>query len=174
MDGAEQPADDDEPRAREVVAAGLAVDDPARRWEQVRHHDFSLAPIAPPTIELHVEPEAWHLRSLAITEREIPGELISDLRQCAPQALLRDLHRPVRQFFAEREEVEGSKGLGAWRDAADLVRAARVLPERPDVGSSLHAMRDRRDERRALLAEPWQPLLDDAAPRRVVKLWGDD
>src|SRR5258708_7893443 len=46
-------------------------------------------------LRVHVEPEAWGAGYLAVHERELPPELYADLRELSPQALLRDLHRPV-------------------------------------------------------------------------------
>lgn len=39
-------------------------------------------------------------------EVEIPQALLDDLRQCTPQAILRDLHRPEMEFRVEMEMVD--------------------------------------------------------------------
>lgn len=107
---------------------------------------------------LHVEPEAWGAGYLrADRERDIPAELSNDLHQTMPQALLRDLYRPVREErWVERELVEGTGDRGGFA-AMQEVREARRPPPLPRVDSGLRAVREYQQWRRSLLAEHWQP-----------------
>jgi hypothetical protein len=115
--------------------------------------------------KLHLDPAAWGAGYLAVHERDLPPALHEDLHQLMPQALLRDLYRPVPKLaWVERAIVEGSdRGyLGAMREA----RAARQRPELPRVEPAVRTVRAHQIWRRALLAERWQPLLADDEPRR--------
>ena len=108
--------------------------------------------------KLHLEPDDWRAGFLrADRERDIPMELQNDLRENMPQALLRDLYRPVHEErWIERELVEGTGdrgGLAAMQAARDGAQAAGAAVRRaghargarvPDVAS--------RARRRALAA----------------------
>ena len=128
-----------------------------RRGERLTR-DWSL-PVRVRAPRLNVEPEAWRAGYLrADREREIPVELASDLRECMPQALLRDLYRPVREErWIERELVEGTGDRGGFA-AMQEVREARKPPPLPRIDSALRAVREYQAWRRALLAERWQPI----------------
>jgi len=116
---------------------------------------------------LHVEPEGWRAGYLrADRERDIPMELQHDLRQNMPQALLRDLYRPVHEErWFEREIVEGTADRGGVA-AMQAVRDARKVPPLPRVEPVTRVVREYQQWRRALVAERWQPFLADDAPRR--------
>jgi hypothetical protein len=110
----------------------------------------------------HLDPADWRAGFLrAERERDIPTELQSDLRENLPQALLRDLYRPVHEVgFVERELVEGTAdrgGFAAMREA----RAARRVAPLPRVESLTRAVREYQAWRRALVAERWQPYRRD-------------
>jgi hypothetical protein len=114
--------------------------------------------------KLHLEPAEWGAGYLrADRERELPMQLSGDLRENMPQALLRDLYRPVYQErWIERETVEGTAdraGFGAMREA----REARVKPPLPRVESGLGAVRAYQTWRRDLLAEHWKPVKNEPA-----------
>jgi len=171
-------AGDAEPlRAGEVVAAaaGLATVDPATRWER------GLAPPQPqlsrftPSIALAIERDGGLLGWAAGSDtgrREyfIPGELHADLAERVPQALLRDLDRPGPLPGAVLEPREGAQLLGLWEQGVAEVAAAKVLPRRAQVVPAAEVFLDDQVRRRRFFAEPWQPALDDDAPRRPVDL----
>jgi hypothetical protein len=114
-------------------------------------------------VRLHVEPEGWRAGFLRVEdEREIPMQLTNDLRQNMPQALLRDLYRPVLENrWVQREEIEGTGDRGGFA-AMRAARDARKLPELPHVESLGRAVREFQAWRRGLLAERWQPFVPDA------------
>ena len=128
-----------------------------RRGERLTR-DWSL-PLRLRAPALHVEPEAWRAGFLrADREREISVELTADLHECMPQALLRDLYRPVREErWIERELVEGTADRGGFA-AMQEVREARKTPPLPRIDSALRAVREYQAWRRALLSERWQPI----------------
>jgi hypothetical protein len=159
----------DEPRAREIVGSPEArVLDPSRRWER----PLAVEPALPRSLgaepRIHVDPGAWGAGYLAVHERELPPELLADLRECVPQAHLRDLHRPVTSFHAELEPLGGGRPVAALDDAMAEARAARSREPLPVVEPGEAAMRTEQERRRALHAETWQPILPDDAERRPV------
>lgn len=148
-----------------------AVDDGliARCEAHVAHgqrltRDWSMAERAPPP-RSHLEPADWRTGFLrADREREIPYQLNNDLHENMPQALLRDLYRPVHESrWVERAIVEGSErgSPNAMRE----VRQARTLPELPRVESGLRAVLEHQSWRRALMAAPWH----EARPEKPAK-----
>jgi hypothetical protein len=119
-------------------------------------------------VELHLTPEKWNAGYLQVRELDVPAQLSADLRERMPQALLRDLHRLVREErWVEREPLPGSEDRGG-RAALAEARAARQIPERRAVEPSTRVMRALQTFRRGLLAERWQPMLADHEPRRRV------
>ena len=139
-------------------------DEHVRRGERLVR-DWSMPTwVRPP--RLHLEPADWRTGFLrADREREIPFELTEDLRQTMPQALLRDLYRPVREErWVERELVEGS-GRADGVAVMQEVREARRPPPLVRVGSVLRAVREHQAWRRALVSEPWRPAKRDDEPR---------
>jgi hypothetical protein len=128
-----------------------------RRGERLVR-DWSLpARIRPPA--LHLEPADWGAGYLrADRERDIPIELTNDLHETMPQALLRDLYRPVHEErWVERELVEGTADRGGFA-AMQAVREARRPPPLPRVEPAGRAVREYQAWRRALYAERWQPI----------------
>lgn len=171
-EGADAAPEPSEPRARDLLATPGAIRfDPSSRWE----HALSVAPELPRFVKEEMpswlEPADWGAGFLAVHEREPPPDLFSDLRQCVPQAYLRDLHRLVMGFAATLAPVEGSHRINAWDEALAEARAARVREPLPVIAPSVEAVREEQERRRALLAEVWKPILDDDAPRRQVAVW---
>ncbi len=99
---------------------------------------------------------------------EIPDQLIDDLRDCTPQALLRDLHRP-EQFFDkvfEIVDIAAEQRIDIVAEVKSAMRTSWKLPAfgRRAIEDSREALAEVRAERRA----PWisyLPLL----PNRSVR-----
>ena len=124
-------------------------------------------------MRLAVAPEGWGLSSVAEpAEYELPSELHVGLQQQAPQALLRDLHRPVRYFDPAGMELrEGSE----WRrldEAYHEIRQGQVREPVPQVEPLTRAVRQEQERRHAFLTNRWQPFKPDDAPRDVINLEG--
>jgi hypothetical protein len=123
--------------------------------------DWSM-PLGVRTPRLHVEPADWRTGFLRVErERDIPVELQQDLRENLPQALLRDLYRPVHEErWVERELVDGT-GDRAGVAAMQAVRDARKPPAVPRIEPIVRAVIEYQAWRRALVAERWRPLRPD-------------
>jgi hypothetical protein len=167
----------EQPFAKRVARLNQIVDARALaqigRWEQ----PFLRERPAPPLVvdqdpPLHVEAESWLRRSLDVHERHVGGEIMNDLRQCVPQALLRDIHRPVRpegRPFPERPPPRDPAGIAALAEA----RAAQRFQRAEMIPLSVGAVRDEQARRRAWLAERWQPYYrdDEEHPPVQVVTW---
>ena len=131
-----------------------------------------------PTIELKIREDITLMdqtmvdRGSSIAEPrevEIPDELRDDLRDCTPQALLRDLHRPELDFDKTFEVIDHA--------AENRVDAVRIVNEvmtttykvTPEVGTSIfHEGREILHELRTLRLAPWTVEQLAALPNRRV------
>lgn len=108
----------------------------------------------------------WHAGYLAVRElEEIPHELRQDLTERAPQAILRDIYRPVRRdTFVERtmHEIEWDP---AGRRALAEAKQGLVREPLPQLESSVVLMMAEQRRRRRVLSRPWLPYRPDDAPR---------
>ncbi|MBA3818557.1 MAG: hypothetical protein H0X17_06660 [Deltaproteobacteria bacterium] len=121
------------------------------------------------TIDVHVDPSVA-LLDLAMIDRqasiaeprevEISDELREDLRDCTPQALLRDLHRPELDFDKVFEIVDY-----AAEQRLDAVAAvAEVMTTRWKISTiSTSSWAEGREILRALRIERHQPMTDALA-----------
>jgi hypothetical protein len=118
--------------------------------------DFSV-PINLREARTHLDPAQWGTGFVRVEgEYQIPTQLQTDLHEVMPQALLRDLYRPVHEpRWIERELVEGTGDRGP-ATAMRLVRAARTRPELPRIEPAMRTVRAFQTWRRAFLAERWQ------------------
>jgi hypothetical protein len=166
-------ASDDEPRARDRLSE---VD--ARLVHLFERHlharmarDLGV-PLRVREPALHVDPAEWRTGFLAVREYEVPWELEQDLHQMTPQALLRDLFRPVYQLFWHEREQQFTLDWGGRRAVADA-RAAQRREPRPELEFSTVAMSEELERHRTLLRERWQAILPDDAPRKEVTVLHD-
>jgi len=115
-----------------------------------------------PDMPLHLDPTSWGMRYVEIQELDFfGGQLREDLRVLTPQALLRDLHRPVRQVgwyaFVPMVEPIDHAGLRAVAEA----KAAQDFPRSRPIPSMTLAVREEQERRRAWLAKQWPPHYRD-------------
>jgi hypothetical protein len=102
------------------------------------------------------------LFKLGIVDREYPvaEDLDWELRQVAPQALLRDLHRPEKKFqVSPFDFVYHEHLIDGGRAHFRAARAQYFQSLRVPIGDLLHTNRDMHEEWRALrrtLKLPWQ------------------
>jgi hypothetical protein len=133
-----------------------------------------LQPISLPTFvreeKVHVEPEDWRAGYLSVHDYWISDELTFSLRQNVPQALLRDLYRPLRESFVWYDrEVQVSldfAGTQALREA----NAARKIEPLPVVEPVLRAVHENQAVRRWLTLERWLPHHPDEADHPKVSV----
>jgi hypothetical protein len=117
----------------------------------------------------HLDPRDWGAGYLAVHDHEPSHRLLADLREVAPQALLRDLYRPERVIRpVHLEHHEGTALDYGGRAGVREARAARERQPLPRVEPLVGEVLRERERRRRLLAEPWQPALPDDAPRRSI------
>ncbi len=131
----------------------------------------------------------WERRVLAFDESQvpeaidpdylpevyIPPQLVKDLKDCTPQAFLRDLHRPDKEFYIQLQpafedvgEIEMPDPMGPIRET---VRADyRVGVVAPAVTTMAEGIADLR----AILARPWAEGKRDRARKREAELLGKE
>lgn len=129
----------------------------------------------------HVTPEAWGLHPVEPQERMLWNtELMSDLKELTPQALLRDLHRPVRRderpYYEPVANAEWGNGMREHVSGTTLMKREPW----PEVRSSVLAVEEADVQRRFYYTQPWQPAKKDSEPRSAFSqvpmfdTWGQD
>ncbi len=133
-----------------------------------------------PDVTLRVDPElplfdfAAADRGHAIAEPrevEISEELRDDLRECTPQALLRDLHRPELGFDKQFEMIDHGQEL-KFDITAEVESAMSTSWKLPPLNvRPFHEGRALVAELRALRNRPWPELYREArlVNRRIVE-----
>jgi hypothetical protein len=128
-------------------------------------------------IDVHVDPSiaqfdeamAANIATFAEPrEVEISDELKDDLKECTPQALLRDLHRPELDFEKTFEVIDAAAGqrIDVVAEVAAAMRTNWRLP--PLSASPLVESRRALDEARADRNKPW-PAAVIGMPNRTVQ-----
>jgi hypothetical protein len=114
-------------------------------------------------------------------EVAIPPQLRRDLKTCTPQAFLRDLHRPDKDFYV-RFEVPWDDWEGGEPEVIDPMQPVRDTL-RTDyragttVAPAVRTMTESAADLRGLLARPWAESKRERARRREAELleklgWG--
>lgn len=110
----------------------------------------------------------WHVGYLSVREpdpEEVPRELIQDLAERAPQAILRDIYRPVhRETFVERTVHEIEWDPAGQRAIAEAKEGLKREPL-PQLESSVALVMTEQRRRRRFMNRPWLPYRPDDAPR---------
>ncbi len=162
-DGEEpEAATPDEPRVRDALAELIDRRLEARLLQRARVATRVKMPPPPPSLPTHLEPERWGAGFLAVRERELPYELLNDLADRTPQALLRDLFRPewpINKMVAPNYHELGLDmgGQAAWA----ALREAHVQAPRPRVTPSPQEFRAELVRRREVVRQPWKPVRSD-------------
>ncbi len=164
-------ASDPEPRAHQRLAQIIdqRLVQKCLRWDREWH-----GPLTPLKLGIEnvprtsLEPEGWGLRDMEPREVLRPQDLVDALKQRMPQALLRDLHRPVRPVVrppGEHHYEHDPAGVIALKSA----KMAQLREALPTVDPLVREVVALQTWRRALLREPWKPYLDDEAPRGELR-----
>jgi hypothetical protein len=136
-----------------------------RSSRMVQEQNLSLRGKEPAT---HLEPSDWRTGFLAVHDYDLPFELFEALKECTPQALLRDLYRPdpPAMMYQEREEM-----VRIDRGGAEAMKEARAAQKRDPI-QFVEPLRKELEQHaqawRKILSTRWKPLLDDSAPRKPV------
>jgi hypothetical protein len=146
------------------LADARILDGVERRAHGIQVREPDLKPLQP--VRTHLDPADWGAGYLVEPrEYDVPLALLDDLKERTPQALLRDLHRPVHEpAWHEREVLVALDRAG--RDALRDARAAQRIPPVPSVAPTARAFREELQRRRAFLREKWQPRFPDDQPRK--------
>ncbi|MBA3542754.1 MAG: hypothetical protein H0T79_24265 [Deltaproteobacteria bacterium] len=170
------PEDPETVRAREQRATALAAIDPAfleAHRARIERCDTMIKLV--PHVDIHVEDEVALMdysmvdRGHSIAEPrdiELPPELQDDLKDCTPQALLRDLHRSETEFDKQFEviDVAAELKIDIVKVVDEAMKADWTLPafgKNPFIeGQKLLA------DARALRSSPWT---DIPMPNRRTK-----
>lgn len=124
----------------------------------------------------------WHVGYLSVREGdEAPHELRQDLAQRVPQAILRDIYRPVRRpTFVERTVHETERDPAGIQALTEAKKGLQREPM-PEIGSSVAVVVTEQRRRRRLLGRRWLPYRPDDAPRFHTpqnipfgEIWPDD
>jgi len=108
-------------------------------------------------------------------ETHVPPALIKDLKDCTPQAFLRDLHRPDKDFYIRLEpafedagEPEAPDPMGPIRETIRTdYRVGVVAPAVTTMASGIADLR-------TILARPWADSKRDRARKREAELLGKE
>lgn len=134
-------------RHRRETEALRKVRPPARPWDEGHRVTVFDDAALPPAFDPNDAPEV-----------EIPGALRKDLKTCTPQAFLRDLYRPEKEFWVQmRSPWDDDEGEPAPRDPMAPIRETlaaryRLAPVTPAAVSIAASIADLK----GLLARPWQ------------------
>jgi hypothetical protein len=116
------------------------------------------------------DPEVWHLRGIGeLRESEWDEDVQGALEHRTPQAVLRDLHRPVLLFgdVELRPNAIPSAASALAHAREELARAlARPAGEAAHIALGSKAMREEMTELARVLAAPWQ----DARPESPLPM----
>ena len=159
----------EEPKAIEVLKklADPALLQVADRYCRIEPLEISVCLVLKEPAD-HLSPESWRIYPPSIHERVIwNSELMGDLSQVTPQALLRDLYRPVRNDGGEvyrLETVSGQAEADPWNA---LVPALQIMKREPwpEIRSSVLLVEETNQHRRYYYREPWLPVKSDEETR---------
>ncbi len=110
----------------------------------------------------------WRAGFLAVTDFEIPYELARDLKECVPQAILRDIYRPTTNFEyqMERQDIEPDRtGATALKEG----KAALQREPLPSIETGVSAVVREQRRRRRFVSRTWQPMIADDQPRQYAR-----
>lgn len=138
----------------------------AKRLESWTEKSAGLTHLPPPmtlTIERQLaklDMDMWRVRSVETVEHERPEDISDGIREPVPQAVLRDLHRPVMTWpyllmdQALGIDVAGTRSIESIRETTST--SYRVRMERELIASQL-VYRDR-SEFMDELNQPWEDI----------------
>ena len=164
-----------EARGREKDRAAAAVDPVLyARLEEKGYYYSSLVEPLPP-VGLAVDPtiarfdlQSWQINAVdEIVDYERPDDIRALVSQNAPQALLRDLHRPVRplpRMYLHPTMI--AAGGGHPHDMVSRLMTTSYQADMTDTLSPSHMMREDHAQLADILAQPWE----NSKPEQPTKM----
>ena len=144
------------------------------RWEDHGMLPSRKSTAPPPPLPMAIRPQPTHFDRLADwycgylgvrQEYETSYETQQDLKRAVPQAILRDIYRPVKQHTVDWEPAGIDIDPGGRRALAEA-KAAQKREPLPAPVSALEVFAAEQRRQRRLRATPWQAQRPDSAPRR--------
>jgi hypothetical protein len=142
------------------------------RWE--RTAPKLTHPVGVPTwvreMKHHLDPDDWNTGFLKVRDYDPPMQLLTDLHAVAPQALLRDLFRPVMELRWYERELLVRLDYGGQ----EAVREGRSWLKRdplPTVEPMTRVVAETQAWQRTLRRVPWQPHYPDSEERKKVEVY---
>jgi hypothetical protein len=162
---------DELPRAKDAIAYIADKRLIARLERQERQASRLVREPSLPTwageLPYHLDERDWNTGFLDVHDYNILPELISETHQNAPQALLRDLYRPQRDFYWPEWELMVRLDRGGAEAHKDAL-AAQKREAIEYIPPLLPEMTQQAREWRQVVDERWKPFLDDSEPRKSV------
>jgi hypothetical protein len=183
--------DDDDPELAAIKARRAAVTaqvDPALLERLYRHAHYDPTRLPPPLPGVDERPSILAFDEAAIPAPPDPNDpdqwrqyergdaIDDDLRVNTPQAFLRDLHRPVTEFYISHEpafgdlEDAGSLDVGARAVRDVLTTRYEIDTISPDFAPATHKITEAYRDRRGLMALPWADAKSPRGKRREAEL----
>jgi len=140
------------------------IETPPRPWDG----DARLTTFDPSQVPPELTEDDWR-------EVEIPNELSKDLKTSTPQAFLRDLHRPEKDFYVRLQppwdDGDGSEGQRAEDPMAPIRETLRRdYREGTTVPAATSSLVESWSDLRARLALPWAEGKRERARAREAEL----
>lgn len=144
------------------------------RWEDHGMLPSRKSTAPPPPLPMAIRPQPTHFDRLADwycgylgvrDDYEVSYETQQDLKHAVPQAILRDIYRPVKNITREWERHDFELDPGGRQAMAEAKKAQQRDPLTP-LPSSLTVFAAEQRRRRRLRDTPWQAARPDSAPRR--------
>lgn len=150
------------------------------RWEEHRMLPGRRSTEPPPPLPMAIRPQPTHFDRLADWycgylgvrgEYEPEYEMQEDLKRAVPQAILRDIYRPVKEPYFDWERLDVEVDRGGQRALAEAKQAQKRQPL-PTITSGLEIIVAAQRRQRRFLATPWSAWYADSAPRKYSTLEG--
>jgi hypothetical protein len=141
------------------------------RW--IHHRMVPINPTLPMALreqKTHFDRLAdWYCGYLGVrAEFEPSYEQSQDLKECVPQAVLRDIYRPVRGSIMVEPYYHDLQLDPGGRNGLKEARAALKREPLPTVEPAILDIVAEQRRRRRFLKRPWQSFRPDDAPRRFT------
>ena len=170
---------DDESAARKKRVAELATVISPEMYDCLERHErfagrfrepVPPAPVLDPSILRVVVPTEEQLATIGEPQfYGQPRDIEQDLRDAAPQAVLRDLYRPETEFQLQLQSPVSEEELGPADAHREVLAALDFRPEPPATLDSAADARAAHAEFRELINPPWPEQVAAARAVRIAR-----